>query len=72
MSEEIKNEKNDEIYESILIKTEIYNNGKYEGEFKEGKREGHGVYTYNNKSKYEGQFKNDLFDGKGIFTWENG
>ncbi len=72
MSKEIKNEKKDEIYENILIKTEIYNNGKYKRGFKEGQREGHSVYTYNNKSKYENQFKNDLFDGKGIFTWENG
>ena len=69
---EENNKINEEYYDSIQIKTEKYNNGEYSGEFKEGKREGQGKYTWKTNSIYEGQFKNDNFDGKGVFTWANG
>ena len=38
-------------------KLSIYNNGKYEGDWVNGKREGKGVMTYANGDKYDGFFK---------------
>ena len=43
--------------------TKTYNNGKYKGDFINDKREGKGIYLYNNGDKYEGEYKNDLKDG---------
>ena len=38
----------------------------YEGETKNGKKEGKGKYIYNNGNRYEGDWKNDIKEGKGI------
>ena len=48
-----------------------YDNGIYEGEFKNGKKEGYGIYKYNTGDIYEGEFKNDLKDGKGKYLYSN-
>ena len=45
---------------------------KYEGDFKNDKREGKGIFYMNNGDRYEGDFKNGLRDGKGIFYYNNG
>ena len=41
----------------------------YEGEFKDGRREGAGTLYFNKPggTRYEGQFKNDLFEGTGVY-----
>ena len=44
----------------------------YKGEFKEGKANGKGIYTWANGSKYEGEYKDGKMHGKGIITWANG
>ena len=51
----------------------IYNNGdKYEGEFKNDKREGKGKIIYNNGDIYEGEFKNnEIIKGKGEMIFQN-
>ena len=49
-----------------------YYNGIYEGEWKNGKREGFGIYKYNNNEKYMGTWKNDLEDGDGRYIYKNG
>ena len=49
-----------------------YHNGKYEGDYLDGKREGKGIYKYNSGDKYEGEYKNDLKDGYGIYKYSNG
>ena len=54
------------------IQTKIYDDGKYEGEFKNNKREGKGIFYYNNDDRYEGDYKNDKFDGKGVYYYNNG
>ena len=40
--------------------TKIYKTGKYKGDYLNGKREGKGIYKYNNGDIYEGVYKNDL------------
>ncbi len=38
-------------YENLLKQ---YNNGKYEGEFKNNKKEGKGIFYYSNSNIYKG------------------
>ena len=50
-----------------------YNNGYYEGDFREGTRirEGHGAYYYNNGDKYVGNWVNDNKEGHGTYYYNN-
>ena len=53
----------------------LYNDeGKliYEGEYKNGIRNGEGIYYYARGLRYEGQFINGLREGNGVFYWEDG
>ena len=45
----------------------------YEGDFKEGKKNGIGIF-YNNQSNkiYEGNFENNYFNGKGTLFYNDG
>jgi len=53
--------------------TKVYANGdKYTGQYKDGKRDGRGVYQYANGDIYEGQYQDGLFNGHGIFRFFNG
>ena len=55
---------------------------RYEGDFVDGKMEGHGTVFYRNGNKYTGEFANDMKEGSGIWydfnsqekrmgTWKN-
>ena len=46
--------------------------GKYEGEYKDGKRHGQGTYTWSGGNKYEGEYKDGKIDGKGTQTFSDG
>lgn len=49
-----------------------FENGIFEGEIsEEGKRDGFGVFYYNNGDKYEGEWKNDKTHGKGIIFYHD-
>jgi len=51
----------------------IYASGnRYDGDYRDGKRNGCGTFTFAQGRSYSGQFHNDLFDGQGILTLENG
>jgi len=53
--------------------TFLWTNGnRYEGEFANGKRNGHGTMTFANGEKYEGNFVNGQRSGKGTMTHPNG
>ena len=54
------------------IKSRIYDEGKYFGDFKDNKREGKGTMYYNNGDKYEGFWENDRMEGKGTMYYNNG
>ena len=65
-----KKEKKDTPFHNneIITKIETYKNGnRYEGQIKNGLREGIGTMFYNNGYKYEGDWKNGLREGKGIY-----
>lgn len=44
----------------------------YEGDYKDGRLNGHGVAVYVFGSVYEGEWKNSKRDGRGIMTYANG
>ena len=49
-----------------------YNSGdRYEGEWKNDKREGKGIYYYKSGSRYEGEYKKNKKEGKGIYYYED-
>jgi hypothetical protein len=53
--------------------TLIFKDGaRYDGEFKNGKRNGCGTNTEANSSTYMGQFKNDQFNGIGLLSLSDG
>ena len=43
-----------------------------QGDPKDGKRHGLGVFTYKNGNKYVGEFLDGNMDGQGTFTYPNG
>jgi hypothetical protein len=45
---------------------------KYEGEWKDDKKSGEGVYTWSNGSRYEGGWKDGKQSGQGLYTWPSG
>ena len=55
-----------------IHKTKQYSAGKYIGEFKNGMRDGKGIFYYNDGARYEGDYKNDKREGKGIMYYNTG
>jgi hypothetical protein len=41
----------------------------YQGEWKDGKASGHGVFIDQQGSMYEGEWKNDQYHGQGTEQW---
>ena len=51
----------------------LFTNGdRYDGEFKNGDRNGCGTFTFANGRQYMGQFSNDQFNGVGVWQLETG
>jgi len=42
------------------------------GQWKDGKRNGRGIFYYANGSKYDGEWSGDLKHGDGTFVFEDG
>eukprot|EP00163_Fabomonas_tropica_P001403 TRINITY_DN11059_c0_g1_i2.p2 TRINITY_DN11059_c0_g1~~TRINITY_DN11059_c0_g1_i2.p2 ORF type:complete len:163 (-),score=56.78 TRINITY_DN11059_c0_g1_i2:228-716(-) len=45
--------------------------GKYEGDWKDGRRHGRGVFYYLNGDVYDGEWQDDLKHGVGTYTFAN-
>ena len=45
---------------------------RYDGEWREGRKEGEGAYLWANGDRYEGRFAQDHPDGHGTFRFANG
>jgi hypothetical protein len=60
----------------LAINTEeefvVKQNGQFEGNIINNKKEGLGTIIFPDGRKYVGEFKNDKYCGNGIFTFENG
>jgi tetratricopeptide (TPR) repeat protein len=51
----------------------VYSNGNiYEGDFVNGKAEGHGTSNFADRATYTGQYSKDLFHGKGKYNYPDG
>ena len=46
--------------------------GNFQGMWKDGKRNGHGYFDYNDGDKYVGEWKDGKENGQGTYTWANG
>jgi len=44
----------------------------FEGNYKNGKKEGHGSFIWANGNKYSGNIENNLINGEGTFSWSDG
>jgi hypothetical protein len=45
---------------------------RYEGDYRDGKRDGRGVQTLVNGDRYEGEFRDDKLHGHGVYTFADG
>jgi len=43
-----------------------------EGNYRDGRLHGRGVYTWANDDRYEGDYYDGKQQGRGVYTWENG
>ena len=51
----------------------LFTNGnRYDGEYRDGRRNGCGTFTFETGRRYVGEFQNDLFSGRGVWMLENG
>ena len=51
----------------------LFDNGnRYDGEYRDGKRNGCGTFDFANGRRYIGEFSDDLFSGRGVWMLENG
>jgi len=44
----------------------------YDGDWKDGKKDGRGAYKFADGSSYEGEFKDNQREGRGVFKWSDG
>ena len=58
-------------YDKIYHCENYWKNNVYEGEFKNGKRHGKGIYFSENEFFYIGNWKEDIIEGEGIFIKNN-
>lgn len=58
----------------IVSPSETHPNGveSYDGEWKEDKMEGYGIYHYSNGEVYEGNWLNNMHHGQGTYKFTNG
>jgi hypothetical protein len=56
----------------FLVCDGLVDNSHYEGEFKNGKYHGHGVFERADGMKYEGLFSDGQAQGKGLMTFPDG
>ena len=64
---------NDKCIEVLFnLKYKSYNNGRYIGELKDGKRHGRGSYYWADGNRYEGEWKDDKPNGQGTMYYKDG
>jgi hypothetical protein len=48
------------------------NGNKYDGDWKDGKRTGHGVFVFADGDRYEGEVRDGKERGRGVYVWASG
>ena len=48
------------------------NEGRYEGDFRDGKKHGRGIHTWPNADRFEGNWRNGKMTGRGIYNFASG
>ena len=48
------------------------NSDRYEGQYKNDKKNGFGIYSWKDGTSYEGEFLNDLKHGEGVVNYGDG
>jgi hypothetical protein len=48
------------------------NEGRYEGDFRDGKKHGRGIHTWPNADRFEGEWRNGKMTGRGIYNFASG
>ena len=56
----------------LEVVTVHLDDGTYTGQLKNNKREGHGVYKWDNGDIYSGEYLDNKKSGRGTYTWANG
>jgi len=56
----------------FIIYDSNFENKTFEGEYKDGKRNGYGVITFNNGDSFEGNFVDGLKSGQGKYIYKSG
>ena len=64
--------KEDSKFGHIKYDIKTYKNGRYEGFFKNDKKDGKGTYYFNDGNKYYGDWVEDVRSGVGIFYYQKG
>ena len=49
-----------------------YSDGKYTGTMKNGKKDGHGIFCWDDGERYEGEWKNGDMNGQGTYYYASG
>ena len=57
---------------TFTYETKIYDNGIYEGYFRNGVKTKFGIYNWSNGDKYTGQWDSDNRTGYGVYQWKVG
>ena len=60
-----------QVYNCSVTYIKQYDNGRYEGEMVDGKREGKGKFFFITGDYYEGEFKNNAKEGYGKYVYNN-
>jgi hypothetical protein len=59
-------------WHNCIGRSELSGGDRFVGEFRNGKRNGQGTYTWGNGNRYVGEFVNDKIEGQGTFTFKDG
>lgn len=60
------------IKQSANYRTIEFENGKYEGEYKNDCMNGQGIFTWDNGDRYVGSFMDDMMHGQGTYHYASG
>ena len=58
--------------DNLEIATLLFDTGRYEGQVKDGKANGKGMFIWKDSSKYNGEWKDNYRHGRGVYLCTDG